>query len=102
MAQHRLSIGTVTEPDEADPARLLERTGILFAALTPERENVFPDDVSPVDLFRLLFDAYFDTQYGRATPPDKRWAGGAGGCISPRSRWRCPVRRQASAGAGKG
>lgn len=66
-----------TEPDEADPARLLERTGILFAALTPEQDEVFPDDISPVDLFRLLFDAYLDTDYGRAVPP------GGGGQIEP-------------------
>ena len=59
-----------TDPAEADPARLLERTGILFAALTPDREDVFPDDISPVDMFRLLFDAYVGTDYGRATPPD--------------------------------
>ena len=60
-----------TQPADADPARLLERTGILFAALTPDREDVFPDDISPVDLFRLLYDAYFDTEYGRATPPEE-------------------------------
>jgi hypothetical protein len=59
-----------TTPDEADPARVLERTGILFAALTPERDGVFPDDVSPVDLFRLLYDAYLGTDQGRATPPE--------------------------------
>ena len=59
-----------TEPADADPARLLERTGNLFAALTPGRENVFPDDISPVDLFRLLFDAYYDTDHGRAIPPE--------------------------------
>lgn len=58
-----------TQPDEADPARLLERTGTLFAALTPGRTNVFPDDVSPVDMVRLLFDAYLGTDYGRAIPP---------------------------------
>jgi hypothetical protein len=57
------------QPSEADPALLLERTGILFAALTPEREDVFPGDVSPVNVFRYLFDAYFDTQLGPATPP---------------------------------
>ena len=66
-----------TDPDEADPARLLERTGSLFAALTPEREDVFPDDISPVDLFRLLFDAYLETDYGRATPPE------GGGQVAP-------------------
>jgi hypothetical protein len=59
-----------TAVEDADPARVLERTGTLFAALTPGREDVFPEDVSPVDLFRLLFDAYFDTDYGRAVPPE--------------------------------
>lgn len=59
-----------TEPGEADPAKLLERTGTLFAAFTPDQEDVFPDDISPVDLFRLLYDAYLDTDYGRAIPPE--------------------------------
>jgi len=67
----------VTDPEEADPARLLERTGNLFAALTPGHDDVYPDDVSPVDLFRLLFDAYLGTEYGRATPPD------GGGQVAP-------------------
>jgi hypothetical protein len=58
------------ETTDADPARLLERTGNFFAALTPGKENVFPDDISPVDIFRLLFDAYYETDYGRATPPE--------------------------------
>jgi len=57
------------QPDEADPARLLERTGNFFAALTPGRTDVFPNDISPVDIFRLLYDAYLGTDYGRATPP---------------------------------
>lgn len=59
-----------TQPADADPARLLERTGTLFAALTPEQEDVFPDDISPVDLFRLLYDTYFEMDFGRATPPE--------------------------------
>jgi len=59
----------VTQPEEADPARLLERTAILFAAFTPERQDVFADDVSPVNIFRQLFDAYLNTQYGPAIPP---------------------------------
>ena len=66
-----------TDPEEADPARLLERTGILFAALTPDREDVFPDDISPVDAFRLLYDAYLEGEYGRATPPED------GGQVAP-------------------
>lgn len=58
-----------TQPGDADPARLLERTGTLFAALTPDRADVFPDDISPADILRLLFDAYLGTEYGRAIPP---------------------------------
>jgi hypothetical protein len=61
---------TKTTPEEADPARLLERTATLFAALTPGRTDVFPNDISPVDLFRLLFDAYWGTHYGRAPLPE--------------------------------
>jgi hypothetical protein len=58
-----------TDPMDADPARLLERTGILFAAHTPGRGRLYPDDVSPVDLFRLVFDAYIGTSLGPAEPP---------------------------------
>jgi hypothetical protein len=65
------------QPTAVDPALLLERTGILFAALTPGREGVFPPDISPVDMFRLLFDAYFGTDFGRAEPPP------GGGHIAP-------------------
>jgi hypothetical protein len=58
-----------TQPSDADPAVLLERTGILFAALTPDHTDAFPEDVSPVNVFRYLFDAYFETQLGPASPP---------------------------------
>jgi len=57
------------DPHKVDPARLLERTGTLFAALTPGKANVFPNDISPVDIFRLLYDAYLGMNYGRAVPP---------------------------------
>lgn len=67
----------VTDPQTADPRLLLERTGILFATLTPGQEDVYPDDASPIDLFRLLFDAYFGTDHGRAVPPD------SGGHVPP-------------------
>ena len=66
-----------THTADADPARVLERTGNFFAAITPGREDVFPDDISPVDIFRLLYDAYFGTDYGRATPPED------GGQVAP-------------------
>ena len=60
---------TTADVGTTDPARVLERTGTLFAALTPGHPNLYPNDISPVDIFRLLFDAYLGTQYGRATPP---------------------------------
>jgi hypothetical protein len=57
------------DPSEVDPELVLERTGILFASLTPGEDDVYPDDPSPIDVFRLFFDAYFGTDYGRAVPP---------------------------------
>ena len=59
----------VTQPDDADPARLLERTGTLFAALTPGTRESFRMTSRRSTSFRLLFDAYLGTDYGRATPP---------------------------------
>jgi hypothetical protein len=58
-----------TNPYTVDPTILLERTGTLFAALTPGHVGLYPDDISPTDMLRLLFDAYFGTDYGRALPP---------------------------------
>lgn len=60
----------VTQPEEADPAHLLERTGTFFAALTPGRGGVFPEDISPASVFRHLFDAYAGTSLGPAVPPE--------------------------------
>jgi hypothetical protein len=53
----------------ADPDVVLERTGTLFAASTPGRSDVFPNDISPASIFRYLADAYLDTDLGRAEPP---------------------------------
>ena len=54
----------VTSPTEADPEFLRERTSTLFASLTPGRTDVFPDDITPMNIFRLLADAYLGTDYG--------------------------------------
>lgn len=40
-----------------------ERTAILFAAYTPGRSGVFPSDISLVNVFGLLFQAYFGRDY---------------------------------------
>ena len=53
----------------ADPAAVLERTGTLFAALTPGHSNVFPKDVEIVHVLPLLFNAYFGTEFQLAVPP---------------------------------
>lgn len=58
-----------TSPDEASPEDLLERTGTLFAARTPGKDTVFPDDVTPVNVFRHVLDAYFNTDLGVADQP---------------------------------
>ena len=68
---------TATQPEDADPKRLAERTGSFLAAVTPGKTDVFPDDPSPASLFRYLYDAYFATSYGRAVPPN------GGGQIEP-------------------
>jgi hypothetical protein len=59
----------VTPGSAADPAALRERTATLFASYTPGQEGVFPDDIAPVDIFRLLADAYLGTELGRAPRP---------------------------------
>jgi len=66
-----------TEPEDAPPDELLERTGTLLAALTPGKTNVYPDDPSPASVMRYLFDAYFGTHFGRAVPPP------GGGQVTP-------------------
>jgi hypothetical protein len=44
-----------------DEANVAEHFEILFAARTPGRTGVFPDSVSLVNLFPLLFNSYADT-----------------------------------------
>jgi hypothetical protein len=62
-------------PQEAEPDDLRERRATLFAAYTPDRSGVFPDDVSTVNVFRHLSDAYFGTSLGEA----ERAVNGGGG-----------------------
>ena len=58
----------VTTPDEAEPSALRERTSTLFAALTPGRPDAFPNDIAPLNIFRILADAYLETDLGPAPP----------------------------------
>ena len=54
--------GSESRLDWADSSKsdLQERFSNFFAWRTPSRESVFPSDITPVNLFPILFDAYFD------------------------------------------
>ena len=76
-------------PDElidwAAPAEpgISNRVANLFWSRTPGRDGVFPDSVSLVNVFPLLFNAYFGTQL--QVSPDDAYLGplGAGGLFRP-------------------
>jgi hypothetical protein len=61
--------------DDVANSDLDERTANLFAAATPGRENVFPDDVSLVNVFGRLFNAYFDRPLSLLPDTAYRWQG---------------------------
>lgn len=42
-----------------------ERMSILYAYYDPEGEDLFGEKTTPVNTFRLIFDKYFETKYGR-------------------------------------
>ena len=60
--------GAAPRPEVFQGAGNEEHYANLFAAMTPERSVFFPEDVSPVNVFRILLDAYFDA--GLETLPD--------------------------------
>ena len=69
MSDHGSGVGI--DPDRADEGDTDERTSNLFAASTPGHADLFPDDITPVDVMRLLRDAYLGTSYGPVAPmPD--------------------------------
>jgi len=54
--------GSESRLDWNDSSRsdLQERFSNFFAARTPSKTSVFPADLTPINLFPILFDAYFD------------------------------------------
>jgi hypothetical protein len=50
-----------------------ERTANLFAAYTPGRSRVFPSDLTLVNVFGLLFQAYFGREYTPQPDTAYRW-----------------------------
>jgi hypothetical protein len=51
--------GAAPRPEVFEGGGSEEHHANLFAALTPGRDGVFPEDISPVNVFRILFDEYF-------------------------------------------
>ena len=51
--------------DDSSKSDLQERFSNFFAARTPSRPSIFPTDLTPINLFPILFNAYFDA----AMPP---------------------------------
>ena len=56
-----------------DAAGISERSSILFAARTPGRTGVFPDDISLVNVLPTLFNAYLGTDL--PVRPTEIWFG---------------------------
>lgn len=52
--------GAAPRPEVFQGAGEEEHYANLFAASTPGKTGLFPEDVSPVNVFRILLDAYFD------------------------------------------
>ena len=52
-----------------------ERFGNFFAARTPGRPSLFPQDVTPIELFPTLLNAYLETQW--PVPPPRFFASAA-------------------------
>jgi hypothetical protein len=69
--------GSASGFDWQDPANsdLNERSANFFAALTPGRSKVFGDDITPVNVFRRLFGAYFGAQLPDQPNTVYRWEG---------------------------
>lgn len=59
--------------DNLDASDLDERTANLFAALTPGRSGVFPPDVTLVNVFGLMSEAYFGREYDPQPNAAYRW-----------------------------
>jgi hypothetical protein len=58
--------GSLTNLDTDPDLKLSERVSNLFAAFTPDQQELFGDVTTPVNLFPILFDAYFGTDLPRS------------------------------------
>jgi hypothetical protein len=58
---------------DLDHSDLDERSANLFAAVTPGREQVFPDDITLVNVFGTLLGTYLGTDVARQPDTIYRW-----------------------------
>jgi hypothetical protein len=72
IASDHGSAAGLTWDDVAD-SDLDERTANLFAAFTPGRPRVFPPDITLVNVFGFLFEAYFGRDYEPRPDTVYRW-----------------------------
>lgn len=55
--------GTGSSDDVNSDSKLLERMKILYALRLPNSEMTLPENMTPVNTFRLIFNQYFDGDY---------------------------------------
>ena len=73
LSDHGSAAGVAWE--DLKGSDLDERTANLFAAYTPGRSGVFPSDISLVNVFGLLLEAYFGREYTPQPDTAYRWEG---------------------------
>lgn len=59
--------------NEPDAVGLADRSAVLFAARTPGQPDLFPDDITLVNVLPILFNAYLGTDL--PLRPDEVWFG---------------------------
>jgi len=67
-----------------------ERSANLFAAFTPGRSNVFPDDISLVNVFGTLFAAYYGVEVAHQPDAIYRWDDRMTSLIPVARDWAAP------------
>jgi hypothetical protein len=73
LSDHGSAAGVAWE--DLKGSDLDERTANLFAAYTPGRSGMFPSDISLVNVFGRLFEAYFGREYTPQPDTAYRWEG---------------------------
>ena len=71
LSDHGSAVGMNWE--DVAHSDLDERSANLFAALTPGRRNVFPEDISLVNVFGNLFRAYYGVEVAHQPDTIYRW-----------------------------